>query len=294
MLFLIIFGLYITQSNIYILTFLDGLTIWIKAVVPVLLPFMIISKIALNYGIFDKLKGEIIFKKLFSAPKIALSVFLPSLLCGYPLGAKLVSELYSTRQADTALCYKLLTFCSLPSPIFTIVTVGCVMLNSLEIGIIVYISCILSNTMCGIVLKKAFVCQQLPTLQLKKVTATNIMTDSIMSTLSVGSYIAVFALLQELIYQITTTLIPNININMFNIFCGLIEMSRGCSKVAQFSPLLASCICAFYVGFGGLCVFAQSYSYYKKCRLNGGIMLAIKLLQGAFACIFCLLIIVIF
>ena len=80
-----------------------GLKLFFYAVVPSLLPFLLLSKLLTELKVVNKL--SLLFskptKKIFNLPAISSYVFLMSMLCGYPIGAKLIGDLHQNNQITT-------------------------------------------------------------------------------------------------------------------------------------------------------------------------------------------------
>lgn len=83
-------------------------------------------------------------------------IFLLSNLGGYPIGAKLISEKYSKKEI-TKKNSELLLLCSINSgPSFCILAVGGGILNSLNLGVILYISQLFSSLLMFSIISKKF------------------------------------------------------------------------------------------------------------------------------------------
>ena len=86
-----------------------GLLLFAVNVLPALLPFFFFSKILTSLNFADDL-GRLLgkpFIKLYGVPPCASYVFSMSVISGYPIGAKLISDLYKsgsiTRNEDLCL-----------------------------------------------------------------------------------------------------------------------------------------------------------------------------------------------
>ena len=102
-------------------SFFDGITVWAYNVLPAIFPFTVLTTLALKV----RPKAKISFsKKLFCID--CDSVFIASLLCGYPIGAKIIGD----SDASTITATKACAFCSSAGPIFMIGTVGAKLLQN--------------------------------------------------------------------------------------------------------------------------------------------------------------------
>ena len=89
-----------------------GMTLWLNTLIPTLLPFIILTGMLTHTGHIRRLLLP--FESFFHIfPGVSIwggYVFVLGMLCGYPLGAKLASDLYGLHKSD-----KKELFISLPS-----------------------------------------------------------------------------------------------------------------------------------------------------------------------------------
>ncbi len=74
----------------------DGMKLWLNTLFPTLLPFLILTGILLHTKGIEKFLSPLSFfwEKLLGLTPCGAYVFLLGILCGYPMGAKLTSDLY--------------------------------------------------------------------------------------------------------------------------------------------------------------------------------------------------------
>ena len=93
-----IFLLIFSNSNIFAAQ--NGLLLWAKHIIPSLFPFFVATEL-LNYTnisyYFSKF-FERIMKPLFNVPGEASYAFIMGLLCGYPVGAKIINNFLHERK----------------------------------------------------------------------------------------------------------------------------------------------------------------------------------------------------
>lgn len=130
----------------------NGLSVWAKVLVPSLLPFFILTKILLGTGIVDSICRVFapLTKKLYNCPPQGAYVFFMSIITGYPVGSKLVADLYNSRQITRQDAIKLTSFCSTSGPMFILGTVAIGMFANAKMGYILLISHILGALINGI------------------------------------------------------------------------------------------------------------------------------------------------
>ncbi|MFD0588602.1 sporulation integral membrane protein YlbJ [Paenibacillus sp. GCM10027627] len=107
---------------------LRGLSIWWEVLFPALFPFFVISELLLGFGIvhfFGKLLDPFM-RPLFRLPGIGGFVVAMGYMSGYPVGARLTSQLWAQRLITRAEGERLVAFTTTSDPIFLIgaVSVG--------------------------------------------------------------------------------------------------------------------------------------------------------------------------
>lgn len=98
----------------------DGMKLWLNTLFPTLLPFLILTGILLHTKGIEKFLSPLSFfwEKLLGLTPCGAYVFLLGILCGYPMGAKLTSDLYQKNKISKKEASYLLTFSNNPSPGF--------------------------------------------------------------------------------------------------------------------------------------------------------------------------------
>ncbi|MEG2015072.1 MAG: hypothetical protein RR086_05005, partial [Clostridia bacterium] len=281
-----IFGillLLVINPQKYMLSILNGLSLWATSVLPALFPFLIFTKLLTNLGVAQKVSSKItIIQKLFNAPEGASYVYAMSLICGYPIGAKVIAEGYESKIYDTYDCYKLATFCSSASPIFILGTIAGALLKNTLSGVIIFACHLLSTLIVGLIFRNCYNKQSSSNkiISIKKESINETMLGSILSVLSVGGFIAIFSLIIDVVKDILP--IFNSTNPIFAFMLGLLEMTVGCKMIAETTNIViaTTLICAL-VSFGGICVLLQNMIYYQKCKIKVLPIIAFKTTQSA-------------
>lgn len=97
-----------------------GLNLWLKKMVPTLLPFMILSGIMIRMDLtesFVKLLHPLLHR-LYGTSKNGSYTIIMGFLCGFPMGARIVGELYESGKLSREESSKLLYFCNNIGPIY--------------------------------------------------------------------------------------------------------------------------------------------------------------------------------
>src|SRR5699024_3269382 len=118
-----------------------GLSTWFSIVVPSLFPFFIISELLINLGFVEFIGSllEPVMMPIFNVPGIGAFPFTISLISGYPVGVKLVSNLRLNNNISKVEAERLLSFSSTSGPLFMLGAVSVGMLKNSSLGpLIVY------------------------------------------------------------------------------------------------------------------------------------------------------------
>lgn len=98
----------------------DGMKLWLNTLIPTLLPFLILTGIILRTGGVEKLLSPFspVWRHVFGLSSSGAYALLLGLLCGYPMGAKIASDLYTHGKIGRQEAEYLLTFSNNASPAF--------------------------------------------------------------------------------------------------------------------------------------------------------------------------------
>ncbi len=98
----------------------QGLNLWFQTLLPSLLPFCVLSNLLIASGIVPKLLRPLapVFRIVFGLSVYGAYALCLGLLCGYPMGAKIVADLYTNGKIDETEGRYLLTFVNHASPMF--------------------------------------------------------------------------------------------------------------------------------------------------------------------------------
>lgn len=267
--------LFLHSPKIFMQSFLDGVTVWALNVLPALFPFAVLSPIALAF--FPRSKRSF-SSKLFGVD--ADGIYLASLLCGYPIGAKAIAE--SNLDADSAECA--CAFCSSASPVFVVATVGAALLQNSVATAVLVVCHLLSTLVCGLFFRrrhdKSVQKQSLPLFSFGDIGSA--VTNAVLSVLYVGGLIALFYMLCDMAKSLLPEVLSQSAVVGF--LLGLLEMTNGvifvCSVCDVFSAMV---LCGFLLAFGGLCVFCQSMTFLSKKNVSPLKFLKMRLVQGSVA-----------
>lgn len=280
----------------------EGMQLWLNVLLPTLLPFLILTGFLIKTNVIDRifLPFRKIFRILFGLSAPGTYALLAGLLCGYPMGAKIASDLYEEQKISRKEALYLLTFANNASPAFII--------NYL------YISCLHKKVpltlLLGILFSSTFLCmlffrffvfhdlsyQNETNLILKKETSAcppigTLIDVSIMNGFEtitrLGGYILLFSLISAVIDHFS--IFPS---EIQLLLSGFSELTTGLYKTAQSDmPFAFQYIVSMALtSFGGFSILAQTRSvisnqlsiapYFFAKILNAGIAIVLVLITS--------------
>lgn len=124
-----------------------SINVCLNVIIPSLFPFMTASGIIISSGLYRKISIPFspISRHIFHLRADLFSIFLISSVGGYPIGAKLLVNLYENRNIDRNTAEKMLGFCYMGGPAFFIGAAGMKIYNSTSIGMIIFAGVFLAN-----------------------------------------------------------------------------------------------------------------------------------------------------
>ncbi len=282
-----------------------GLNLFVLNVFPALFPFFFFSTIlsGLNFGYDLGLAMKKPLKKLYNAPPVAGYVFVMSLLCGYPIGAKLLSDFYSDGLVTKEEAKSVASFTSTSGPLFIVGTVGVTMLGDKKAGFIILISHYIATLINGLIFRRKKSTEEKSTLAPPVIDADGVLKKSMVSALLsvavVGGFIAVFNLVLNIcadvkIIEYLTFPLMKCGVDKSlseGIISAFIEITKGCLIVSKsgFPIKITAPVCALLITNGGLSVTMQSLTFLGKCKISPAYYLFFKATQGILAFFICFL-----
>ena len=295
---LVLFFLFcmITRPTKYISCALDGLSAWAFSVLPSVLPFMFFTKVLSSLGTMPTLTKPFGFlsKTLFKTPPISIYVFCMAILSGYPVGSKMVADLYMQGKITKNDAIKMISFCSTSGPMFIIGAVGTIMFKSTQIGVILFVSHVFGAMINGFVFRFYKTKEETLSNNFKQSSPTfdisDMVLNSTLSILSVGCIITIFFIVIECFSPIFSFLPANFSATIE----GLVEITKGCLDLSLLSnKFFAICSASFVISFGGISTILQSITMLSKVGVSTKLFTLQKIMHGFFSCIITILVLLI-
>lgn len=298
--------IFICNPSLYAKSCLNTISVWSVKVLPVLFPFFIFTKIIVALIEPKQTKLDKVFFNIYHTPATSSSVFLLSLISGYPMGAKLVCDMFNRGIYTQQDAKRMLAFCSVSGPMFMVGTVGVAVFGAIKFGIVIMFANILACLVNGLIFKgkkpQKFVLPS-ATMPQNKQSNENVLSnsvyDALISILMVGAFMVLAFLIIDVlkntgilifiakVVEKTTRLDANF---VQALLTGSIEITRGVIDLTalacpmQLKLVFASCL----IGFGGISIFMQSLSFSSELKIKPSYILLQKLVQGLLALAFAL------
>lgn len=290
----------------YMAVALDGAIVWATILLPSLFPFIFFSRLFTTFEVTQYLAKPFsrITNKLYNCPASSAYVFLLSVLCGYPIGAKLLSDLYLDGKISKGQVYRSVSFVSNCGPMFIVGSVGVGMLHSPKAGIVILICHIIGSILNGLIYRKLWRNYDDFYLPQKSVinahpSMSDIVFSSINSVMMVGGYVMIFFIIAEIfsslkIFSPICFLFKSLGISpqlSEGFLCGLLEITKGSKMLSSASSNLCVIVpmCCFLITFGGFSTFMQSNAFLEKTGMKKRVMLIQKTTQALIATVLCVI-----
>ena len=281
--------LYLTQT-------LNGISAWAFNVLPSVLPFIFFTKILSAYSNIQKSTSFLgrPMKLLYNTPALSGYVFFMSIISGYPVGAKMTSDLYLSGKITRQDALKMTSFCSTSGPMFIIGAVGVGLIKGAIYGYIILIAHIFGALLNGLLYRKIKVKKKKKqhfNIESKPSDLSSIVIDSAISIISVGTIIAIFFVVIQSLNPLLS-LLPS---PVAAFIAGLVEITKGCIDLASsLSPNLATITCTFIISFGGLSTMLQSLTMLDKIKMPIWLFALQKFTHAILATIISIILILLF
>ena len=292
----------LTLNGNYRNAVIDGVYLWAGAVFPALFPYLVITYLVSSLKITGGISGALspFTEKVFGVNGHCGYALFISLMSGYPVGAKCVSDLKERGLIGETESVRAAALCSSSSPVFLMGSVGNLLFGYPLFGLLLFIAHLLSVFTVGLTFS-FYRRKDRP----KKTRGgvftprSNLLYDSVysavISVLVVGGIITVFYLLTEMLANIGVLkviadffgLLTDDGAIAYGAANGIFECTRGlkilaAGKISLFTLPVAAAIC----GFGGLSVIAQSVAFLNKAKIKTAPFLISKTLAASFNFLF--------
>lgn len=245
----------------------EGLSLAIERVLPTAFPFMVLTSLVEVYS-RPALNGFIssLISRLFCIPRSAVGALIIGNVSGFPIGAKLSSEQYSSGAISKETCERLIAYSNTPSPAFVIGVVGGSLFGSGGVGILLFISVILGNLIAARLFKQnKGICQNKEFIVGQSYSFVDSVKSAGSACVNLISFIVIFSVIVGFVKDyIDFTPLKAIII----IFLEVTSATSYITRELTNSTLLSIALTAFSLGFGGISVMAQTAAFTSDTDLS--------------------------
>lgn len=281
-----------------------GLMLWFHDVLPLLLPFMLLSNLFVL---------KIRTKKTGAAYAIPV-LFLLGLLCGYPLGAKMASDFTKESYIKPSTATILLPLCNNISPMFLSGYIGHTVLQDQFpfwfLLVVLYVPYVLVTCISFFVFhsiekhkltrsssnkhtasKEAAVTSHLsapsvhttgyPPKNVSKQSTSTQTNDLLLHSVIQITYVGLYIMICSILFALVCT-IPNLPSNVSTVLCGILEITQGSTVLAAsaFLPANKTALILACTSFGGISAFLQTLQVTKQSGLSMIYYFVVKCICG--------------
>ncbi len=289
------FFLVLCSSDVAIEYMKKGLRLCASTVIPSLFPFMVISELIVVSGIGVRISR--LFAKpmrlLFGISEHGAAAYILGLVCGFPIGAKTAVSMYDRGIITKGELERLLTFCNNPGSAFVISAVGVSLFGNKRIGLLMYVSVILSSIVVGFVGKFLYKSKDDPpcegSVQISNELSVKAVTGAVQSSalamLTVCAYVVFFSALIGCVGAFFSRLcLPN---ELVAAIFGFFELSSGVGTAAELADRVRGVLlCSLFVGWSGLSVAFQIMSVCDGRNISFKPYFIAKAAQGIICALF--------
>ena len=254
----------------------NGLYLCGTRLIPSLFPFMVLSSIAIESGALKTLckAPAKLFGLAFKISEDATGAVIIGWLCGFPVGARSLCELYTGGLISASEYRRGVCMASTPSPAFLIGAVGKEAFGSPLLGVVLYALSVLSSALIGAAMAR-FDKSETPlshkTLENNKSRViasifTRAVTGSAASMVSVCAFVVFFCAFLGVVegtlsfFELSDTATALI----FSFF----ELTSGVARIGEMGGAWRLALCGVAVGWSGLSVHFQTISMCADAPFN--------------------------
>lgn len=255
----------------------SGIHTCLGTLIPSLFPFILLACLCTNSRAAQVLFRPLspVMRHVFRLPACAAPAVLLGLTAGYPTGAKITANLYAAGKLTREQAARLLCFCTAPGYAFAAAYTGGLLLRSDRIGLNLFFACALAPLLLGLILSRF---AEKPEKSLKSTESApggivSAVQDGIKATVSLCGFVIVFSMLLAVLHDA----------GIFQFLCGFLsrfgltvplsgtlltmglEITAGVTQCVYWH--LPVYFLAFGLGFSGVCIHLQIFSFFHKAGL---------------------------
>ncbi len=223
-----------------------GLSVCAGVLIPALFPFAVPVLFLINTKTFQSIKSK------------ATAVLILSLIGGYPIGAKLISELYKGKSIDANTAVMLLPFCVNAGPAFIVIAVGKGILNNISLGFILLFSHITASVISAVIFLPKSVFKRQEKTNCREISSADNFVLSVKNaadaTISICAFVVLFSVINEYIIHFSSAFKP------LSVLVFTTEVTYAVSQTNNIYLI------SFLLGFAGISIWIQILSMCESIK----------------------------
>lgn len=234
----------------------EGLALCLRTVIPSLFPFFVLSRMFMGALMGSELSFLRPLMHFCGIPAGGEALVLTGFLGGYPVGASAVADAYGRGEITPAQACRLLTFCSNAGPAF-IFGMASALFPSAWMPWALWVVHIVS----ALLVSRIF-----PTHERGRITRKTVSTPTVSDAVAgsvrtmgiVCGWVVLFRIVIAFFSRWLSAFFPE---KLLVLLYGFLELSNGCCALTAIESIPHRfLLCSAMLGFGGLCVLAQTAS----------------------------------
>ncbi len=270
----------------------SGLETCVGVVVPSLFPFMVVSSFVSGIPASDRIARVVspVMRYVFRLPAAAFPALLFGFIGGFPVGCSVAAELYAQGKIDREHAQRLTLFCVNAGPAFTVTAVGAVMLGSVRMGAVLFVSVCAASLITAVFL--GFMspvpqkeCSRIEEVKPISAVLVGSVERSAYTMLGICAWVTAFSCLFSLLGAV------GLSERALSVVKCICEVTCGCGIAAHNGNIYAV---AATLGWSGLCVICQVIGFVQKVGTPLKLFLAFRAVVAAMTAVICRLILYFF
>lgn len=245
-----------------------------NVIIPSLFPFAVCVVFIMKTNILSKLRIiKPISKTIFNQTQEMFCTMLLSMLGGYPIGAKLINQLYNDDKITAKTAHIMQCYCINAGPAFILVAVGSGILKSKLCGILLLAAHLLASIIIAIVCSRFIKDNPTPkSTEYHNASIVDLFTESVAqaasSTMSICAFVILFSVINSYLLS-TAGIAPFLNYISY-----LFEVTTSVTRSKNIYFI------SFILGFSGIAVWFQVLACSKECGVNIPIFIIFRIIHG--------------
>ncbi len=253
-----------------------GLLICGNVIIPSLFPFGVFVLFLIKCNFINNIPFiNLISKKMFNINQEMFIIMIFSMLGGYPIGARLINELYKNKKISKNNAHIMQCYCVNAGPAFIAVAIGEGIFHSKKMGILLLLAHILSSMIIALFLKRKIKYEE-PSINAVNRNSESLSDMFINSTaeaasavLSISYFVILFSVINTYLKLLST------QFSLFKILSMLCEVTTTVSTVKNIYLI------SFLLGFSGFAVWFQIVACSKACSVNFPLFITSRIVHGS-------------